>query len=64
MHPILLFLPVLSIMTVATAAERTTNPRTTTYAWIPKPATLLSEIPGSGVCDREIEYCMKVRIRD
>ncbi|KAI4662917.1 uncharacterized protein J4E79_004228 [Alternaria viburni] len=59
MHPILLLLPTLLLGPLAFAATPTTNPRTTTYRWIPKPATLLSEIPGSGVCDEEIEYCMK-----
>jgi hypothetical protein len=29
---------------------------------IPAPATLISEIPGSGICDLEIEYCMQVRM--
>ena len=61
MHTILLPILALLLIPLAFAATPTTNPRTTTYRWIPKPATLLSEIPGSGVCDEEIEYCMKVR---
>ncbi|KAI4919225.1 hypothetical protein J4E85_009483 [Alternaria conjuncta] len=59
MHSILLPILTLFLAPLASAATPTTNPRTTTYRWIPKPATLLSEIPGSGVCDEEIEYCMK-----
>ena len=53
--------------TIALAAHRRTDPNATTYKLsfkfnIPAPATLLSEIPCMTVCEREVAYCMKVRL--